>query len=118
MILRKTQIAFIAFLLFASTMSAQVPPVRGLYVNFVNAWIGDSVQENKILNYVSSYGFNYITIYDLNLLNWSVPQKNSLAAFISKAKTQYGVVQVGAAGETYNFLRITLFLQYQPWQCN
>ncbi|MBL0256316.1 MAG: T9SS type A sorting domain-containing protein [Bacteroidetes bacterium] len=105
MILRKTQIAFIAFLLFASTMSAQVPPVRGLYVNFVNAWIGDSVQENKILNYVSSYGFNYITIYDLNLLNWSVPQKNSLAAFISKAKTQYGVVQVGAAGETYNFFK-------------
>ncbi|HNP47262.1 MAG TPA: T9SS type A sorting domain-containing protein [Bacteroidia bacterium] len=103
MIKRTAKFLFFALVIFASTSRAQVPPVRGLYINFVNAWIGDSIEESKILNYCSAYGFNYITIYDLNLLSWSVAQKNSLASFISRAKNQYGVTQVGAAGETYNF---------------
>ena len=75
---------FFSLVIFVSTSRAQVPPVRGLYINFVNAWIGDSIEESKILNYCSVYGFNYITIYDLNLLSWSVAQKIHLLLFQGK----------------------------------
>ena len=102
---RFTHLTLLCLFFFAAASNAQVPPVRGMYVNFVNTWIGDSVQENKILYYCSSNNINYITIYDLNLLNWSYTQKNALASFISRAKTQSGVIQVGAAGETYNFFK-------------
>ncbi|HRU62759.1 MAG TPA: hypothetical protein P5565_14920, partial [Bacteroidia bacterium] len=82
--------ALLAMLLSAST-TAQIANVKGLYVNFINSWLGNTVEEDKILDYCQVNGFNYITLYDLNLLNWSATQKTQLAAFITKAKNVYGV---------------------------
>ena len=96
--------ALLAMLLSAST-TAQIANVKGLYVNFINSWLGNTVEEDKILDYCQVNGFNYITLYDLNLLNWSATQKTQLAAFITKAKNVYGVQQIGASGETSNFFR-------------
>ncbi len=99
------------YLVLASTLIlsvhayAQTPPVRGLYVNFINSWLGNTVEEDKILDYCQVNSFNYITLYDLNLLTWSAAQKNQLAAFITKAKNVYGIQQIGASGETSNFFR-------------
>lgn len=101
----KIRFLLIGVLFFASTLRAQVPPVRGMYVNFIQSWLGDTLEENKILNYCNSYYINYVTIYDLNLLSWNSTQKNQLASFISRAKTRFGITQIGAAGETYNFFK-------------
>ncbi|MCC7233173.1 MAG: hypothetical protein IT242_09535, partial [Bacteroidia bacterium] len=105
MISRKIIFILIPFLFWGKSMNAQSPQVQGLYVNFIYSWLGDQIQENEILNYCAANNFNYITLYDLNRLNWTQTDINNLAAFISKAKNVYRISKVGAAGETYNFFR-------------
>lgn len=90
---------------FAGSVRSQTPTVSGIYVNFINSWLGNTVEEDKILEYCQLNGFNYITLYDLHLLNWSTSQNNQLAAFLSKARTTYGIQQIGACGENSNFFR-------------
>lgn len=97
------RILLIVFLSFPRAGFAQAPPVRGIYVNFISSWLGNPVEENAILDYCFNNGFNYITLYDLNHLTWTSYHNNQLASFLSRAKNNYGVVQIGAAGETYNF---------------
>ncbi|MBL7949409.1 MAG: hypothetical protein JNN19_10505, partial [Bacteroidia bacterium] len=71
----RNYLVFTAALLLSVQAFAQTPSVRGLYVNFINSWLGNTVEEDKILDYCQVNGFNYITLYDLNLLNWSATQK-------------------------------------------
>jgi hypothetical protein len=86
----------------ATVMSAHGQSIHGLYVNGTSAWLGDTTRENKVLRYANQMDFNYIIFYDLNI-GWTALQKNKLAAFIKKARTNYGIVKVGASGETYDF---------------
>jgi hypothetical protein len=79
--------------------------VRGYYISNVGSWLGDTQQETDILEYTQGNGFNYILFYDLGQINWSsTTEKNKLASFISRARTLYGVVQVGAVVEVYSFV--------------
>lgn len=74
--------------------------IRGFYLQDVGDWLGNSVEENKILSYAQGNGFNYILFYDLGDINWSsTTEKNQLAAFIRKAKTLYNILQVGGVVE-------------------
>ncbi len=85
-------------LMFVQNSFAQ--NIRGFYLQDVGDWIGNSTKENDILNYAQGNGFNYILFYDLGDINWSSSsEKNQLAAFIRKAKTQYGILQVGGVVE-------------------
>ena len=78
--------------------------VRGMYVKGINSWLGNSSSENAILTYAQGNAFTYLLFYDLGSLNFSSSTtKNALANFISRAKTQYGIVEVGAAGEVSTF---------------
>ena len=92
-------------LLFVSAMlmislSALGQNVRGFYLQEVGTWLGNITSENEILQYAQGNGFNYILFYDLGDISWTnTTQKNKLAAFISKARTQYGIVQVGGVVE-------------------
>lgn len=107
--LRKIGI-LVSFILLASSfqVAAQSNNIRGFYLSDINSWIGNSTSEDAILNYAQNNGFNYFALYDLGSFDFnSSTKKNLLAAFIKKAKTQYGVSQFGASGETYSF-----FLNY------
>lgn len=93
---------FLFILFYSLPAKGQSNNIRGMYVNSTSSWLGDSSLENQILRYAVAHDLNYLTLYDLNNLIWTNGDVAKLAAFISKAKTSYRIVQVGAAGETYN----------------
>jgi hypothetical protein len=89
----------LAFLLLCGA-STYAQNVRGFYLQDVGTWLGNSAEENKILSYAQGNGFNYILFYDLGQITWTnATSKNNLAAFIRKAKAQYGIIQVGGVVE-------------------
>ncbi len=102
---RNIIISLFAFLLLSSSVSfGQATNVRGMYVKNINNWLGDVTAENAILTYAQGNAYTYITFYDLGSLNFSSSTtKNALASFINRAKTQYGLLEMGAAGETASF---------------
>ncbi len=74
--------------------------VRGFYLQDVGTWIGNISKENEILQYAQGNGFNYILFYDLGQISWTnTTNKNQLGAFIKKARTQYGISQIGGVVE-------------------
>lgn len=92
--------------------------VRGLYVNEFKHIIGHETEENELLKFAQSEGFNYLLLYNLYHIHkdvFDLTQKESsqpLASFIRKAKTEYGILEVGAVGETFqSFDRIDQFNQ-------
>ncbi len=88
---------------FASASYAQ--SIRGFYVNGFSGILGNTTAENTLLNYAQGNGFNYLCLYDVSGLNLtSTTVKNQFASFISRAKGQYGITQVGVCSETYTFL--------------
>lgn len=98
----KKAIAILVFVFIAFTSTAQT--MRGFYVNNFNTILGNSTSESDLLTYAQSNGYNYLCLYSLSSLDLtSSTVKSKLASFISRAKTQYGILQVGAAGEVYSF---------------
>ena len=94
----------IVLLLLAGMARSQSNNVRGFYVKDCTTWLGNTTTETNILSYAQNNGFNYITLYGLGSLSWtSSTAKNQLASFISRAHTQYGIIQIGASGEVYSF---------------
>lgn len=88
------------------TANAQTSNFRSLYLKDVDVWCGNTTTENTILNYCSGNGFNYIIFYDLGSFDFSsTTKKNQLAAFMSRARQNYGITQFGASGEVYSFFR-------------
>ncbi|TAH37930.1 MAG: T9SS type A sorting domain-containing protein [Bacteroidetes bacterium] len=86
-------------------ISSKAQNVRGFYLQDVGDWLGITADENDILAYAQGNGFNYILLYDLGDINWtSTTEKNQLAAFIRKARTQYGIVQFGGVVEYSNYV--------------
>ena len=77
--------------------------IRGLYVNKAITWLGDSAKEEQLLNYARANQYNYLAIYGLHAFSWTSAGQNKVAAFIRKAKVQYGISQIGATSETYSF---------------
>src|SRR4051812_11959605 len=94
----------VAVLCFSLLCKAQNNNIRGMYVADIPIWLGDTAQENTILRYAQANNLNYITIYSLQDFNWtSSTKKNLLGKFIRKAKTTYGIIQVGASSEKSSF---------------
>ncbi len=93
---------FLFFVLITASSFAQ--NVKGFYVNGFNSILGNTTSENTLLNYARDNGYNYLCLYSLGSLDLtSSSVKTKLAGFISRAKTEYGIIQVGAAGEIYSF---------------
>ncbi|REJ82313.1 MAG: T9SS C-terminal target domain-containing protein [Bacteroidetes bacterium] len=100
-------LVFFCLALISSKFSfSQVNNVRGMYVKSISSWLGNATLENEILNYAQGNAYTYICFYDLSGLSYSnTTVKNNLASFIRRAKTQYGITEVGAATEIYSFVR-------------
>ncbi|MFM2135564.1 MAG: hypothetical protein RL021_964, partial [Bacteroidota bacterium] len=103
--MKSTFAAFVLgiFMLITQAAQAQTANVRGFYLSDVDVWIGDTIVEDSILWYASGNAFNYIAFYSLGSFDFTdAVKKNQLAAFIRRAKTSYGINQVGAIGENSN----------------
>jgi hypothetical protein len=87
-------------------VSAQSANVRGMYIRSFDGIIGNRAKEDSILVYAQANAFNYLCLYGLGSVNFSsATNKTNMAAFINRAKTTYGITQVGAAGEIYSFFK-------------
>lgn len=103
--INKTKLFLISVILFLAGQQTNAQDVRGFYLQDVGDWLGDASEENEILEYAQGNGFNYILFYDLGDINWnSSTEKNQLAAFIKKARTQYGIDEVGGVIEYAGYL--------------
>jgi hypothetical protein len=105
-LLNKSFLILLTFVGITIAAHSQSTNVRGFFVTNSDNIIGNAALETDLLTYAQSNGFNYLAMYDLSGLNWSSQTvKSNVANFIKKAKTQYGILQVGACTEIYAFHR-------------
>lgn len=99
-------LAVSSFFLFSAYFSVTKQEVKGLYVNDFKYILGQKDKEKDLLNYAKAEGFNYLLFYNLPYIHkhmFNLGKTESaqvLAAFITEAKTKYGILEVGAVGET------------------
>ncbi|MEO8088503.1 MAG: hypothetical protein ABI763_16910, partial [Bacteroidota bacterium] len=99
--LTKLKLLLLCVLLSSVTFGQNI---RGYYVNGFNTILGNTTSENALLSYTQGNGYNYLCLYDVSGLNLaSTTVKNQFASFINRAKTQYGVSQVGVCSEIYSY---------------
>jgi hypothetical protein len=94
--------------------TGQAQTIKGLYVNGFNGILGNTNREDSLLTFAKNNGFNYLCLYDMHLVNASTPLNNATAcigfsSFVSKAKTQFGISEIGVAGENYDFFAQNIF---------
>ncbi len=94
---------FSILLLSMQPAKAQVPALRGIYVNGFDDILGNSAEEDRLLQYAQDSSFNYLALYDLQAINLSSSTNaNKLASFMNRARTNYGVQYIGAVCESYS----------------
>ncbi len=99
----KELLLVLSILLFANLIIAQ--NTKGMYVNDFKYIIGDEEKETELLTYAQQQGFNYLLLYNTywihnNMFDLTDPvAAQPLADFIERAKTEFGVLEVGAVGE-------------------
>jgi hypothetical protein len=99
---------FLIILLELTVIVSHAQNVKGLYVNGFNSIVGNQSREDSLLRFAENNGFNYLTLYEVHLVHNANPLTNvssaqTFANFISKAKTQFGIIQIGVAAENYWF---------------
>jgi len=102
----KNSLFFISIILLVCTFEAHAH--RSMYVDGFPSILGDPVAEDELLSYAQSNQIETLLLYGLHVVNanhnLANPETNYiLADFISKAKTQFGIVNMGATAENGNF---------------
>lgn len=106
--MNRIQVLLLAVLLSLG-LSSEAQQTRGFYLQDVGDWLGSASDEDAILAYAQGNGFNYILFYDLGDINWSSStEKNQLAAFMRKARTQYGITEIGGVVEYAGYVTLKL----------
>ncbi|MCW3075456.1 MAG: hypothetical protein JWO32_65 [Bacteroidetes bacterium] len=113
--MKKYLLIFIVVLCFKICNSQNI---RGFYVNGFKNILGNTLREDSLLLFAKNNGFNYLTLYDMYLVNSSTPLTNTtsaqtFAAFVQKAKTQYSVTEIGVAAENYSFFSSVIHVYNQ-----
>lgn len=95
-------------LCYISIVNGQSSSLVGIYVDKFHLILGDVQKEDELLTFCQNRNVNYLMLYDV----WRFPIQNStdpktlqLVSFIKKAKTSYGILQVGVSGETAAFFQ-------------
>jgi Secretion system C-terminal sorting domain len=104
----------ILFLLMIIFSSIKAQSIKGLYVDGFSTILGNVQKEDSLLRFAKNNGFNYLTLYQMHIVNATTPLNNASACvsfsnFINKAKTQFGILQIGVAGENYNFFANNIY---------
>jgi hypothetical protein len=116
--MKKIFFLYVTFSLFIHQVYAQQNltmsnTTQGLYVDKFYDILGDAAKENTLLTYAQATGFNYLALYDLHRLDFTnATHLNRLASFIKRAKSEFGIKQIGATGENAAFFRDRIIAQY------
>jgi hypothetical protein len=101
--MRKNYIYLLLFVLSFNLTNAQQTSLRGMYIDSFDDILGISAKEDSLLQYIQDSSYNYMALYSLQALNLNnTTTANKLAAFIKRAKNNYGVQYVGAVVESYS----------------
>jgi hypothetical protein len=73
------------------------PSVKGLYINDYNTIVGNTTQENALLNWIQAKGINHVYCYDLNTICSTNAGRSALRALNPKLR-QRGVIRIGGVG--------------------
>ncbi len=99
----------ILFLLLLCTstlrVSAQQLAYKGIYIDSFDAILGNTSKEDSLLHYLKDSSFNSIICYRMSSVisaTLSSTKNNTLAAFLKKARSQYGIKNILASSETYD----------------
>lgn len=96
----------ITLLLLSSGAYSQTTDLRGIYIDNFSQILGNTVKEDSLLHYAQDSSFNYLALYDLHNINFSNANSvNTLASFIRRARENYGIINIGAVGESYSTFR-------------
>lgn len=99
-------LAVSSFFLFSMYLPNPEQELKGLYVNDFKYILGQKDKEQQLLTYAQEEGFNYLLFYNLSYIHQHMfdlgkPESAQvLADFIYRAKTEFGIQEVGAVGET------------------
>lgn len=112
----KRTLIYILILINVGCCNAQ--NVSGFYVNGFNTILGNTIREDSVLLFAQNNGFNYLTLYDVHIVNNLTPLTNTTTAqafanFINKAKTQYSINEVGVAAENFWFFKNIIHIYNQ-----
>lgn len=110
------KLSFFILLLLVFNLKSQ--NTKGFFVDGFNTILGNTAREDSVLLFAKNNGFNYITLYNVYQVNSATPLTNTTSAqgfanFISKAKTQYSITEVGVAAENYTFFRNVIYVYNQ-----
>lgn len=115
----RIKLKVIIFFFISSNFSLQAQiqnTTRGIHINNFKEIIGNQLAEDEMLSFVQKEGFNYLLLYNLHHIHtqmFDITNKDSaipLINFIKKAKTQYGIIEVGGVGEKFaSFNKMTLY---------
>jgi hypothetical protein len=90
--------------LLTGSAFAQLPNLRGIYVNQFSSILGNTAKEDSLFKYAQDSSFNYLAFYDLHSFDLTNATKaNQLASFLRRGREQYGIPYMGAVGESWNF---------------
>ncbi|GAA3658260.1 T9SS type A sorting domain-containing protein [Flavivirga jejuensis] len=100
----KKTLFFTCLILLTLNFKANADTLRSMYVDGFSSILGNESAENTLLSYAQSNGIEKLLLYELHIVNAnhnlsSTSTNFILADFISKAKTNYGILFVGAVAE-------------------
>ena len=86
----------------STTLANSCYAINGLYAGSLysggdaNQILGNTAKENQLLQFIRDNGFNYLLCYETQSILPNSGLTTKFAAFIKKARTQYGLQQVAA----------------------
>jgi len=81
---------------------------KALYVDGLKNIIGDYYKEKELLQFAQDSGYTYLMFYNIHYIHKNIfditdpATSTPLRDFLVKAKTEYGVLKAGVAGETFS----------------
>jgi hypothetical protein len=109
-LVKKLLITLVFFILI-SGIALYAQSYQGIYVDGFDRILGNRVKEDSLLNYCKSHGFNALTTYKTKDVERKFkitnPQKGGkiLAAFIKRAKQNYGIRSIAMSSEQFSTFR-------------
>ncbi|MBL0049028.1 MAG: fibronectin type III domain-containing protein [Bacteroidetes bacterium] len=101
----KASLCVVVTILMFSSIKAQTPAYKGIYIDSFDGILGNVVKEDSLLNYLKDSSFNSIICYRMSNVISATPSntKNTiLANFLKRARTQFGIKNVLASSESFD----------------
>jgi len=98
---------FFSFLFLLLPFSLPAQHTKGFYVDGFSTILGNQQKEDSLLRFAQNNAFNYLTLYQMHIVHANTPLTNvgdaqPFADFVQKAKTQFGIAEIGVAVENFN----------------